>query len=106
MVKNVLLLPHTCYVKAHQAQVYMHASARSSTTSLAIGGALTFGDIQVEKDTIEQGLHTTNSSGKVVEAFGVVPPYPVDKIEGSVGTKGKDIVRSDGFCLACLVDHK
>ena len=85
----------------------MHASARSSTTSLAIGGALTIGDIQVEKDTIEQGLHTmTNSSDRVVEAFVVVPPYPVDTVEDSVGTKGKDVVRSDGFCLARPVDHK
>lgn len=61
-----------------------------SSTALSSGGALTFGDIEVEEVTVEQRLHTASDDGyDVIEAFVVVPPYPVDKVEGPVRAESK-----------------
>lgn len=72
-------------------------------TSLSI----TFSDIQVEEVTVKSCLDTSSNNGdKVIEPFIVVSVDPVNDVQSSVGTQGKQVMAGDCLCLASLGDHK
>ena len=68
---------------------------------------LTFSDVQIEKVAIQYRLHTASHDGnQVKETLKVEAVDPVDDVESSVSTKGKEIMAGDGLCLAGLADHE
>ena len=69
--------------------------------------SLTFCDVQVEEVTVESCLYTASNNGnKVIKSFKVETVNPVDQVQGTVGTKCKQVVACDGFCLTSLGYHE
>lgn len=67
----------------------------------------TFCDVQVKEVAIQYGLDNTGHDGnQVEESLKVITVDPVDKVKGTVGTQGEQVVTCDGLCLSCLADHK
>lgn len=67
----------------------------------------TLGNVEVEKVGKKHGLHNAGSNGNGIKvALSVVPVDPVQDVEASVETEGKEIVRGDVFCFASLGDHE
>lgn len=67
----------------------------------------TFGHIQVEEVTVEDGLyHPGHHCNLVVEIFSVVPPDPVSQIKSSIKPQKEKVVSGDGLCLPSPADHE
>lgn len=64
-------------------------------------------NVQVEEITVENCLHASGNDGNdVVETLCVVPVDPVENVEGTVRSKGEQIVAGDRLGLPCLRHHK
>lgn len=69
--------------------------------------APTFGHIQVEEVTVEDGLYySRHHSNLVIEILSLVPPDPVSQVECTVQPKEKQVVSSNGLSLSSLADHE
>lgn len=67
----------------------------------------TFGHIEIEEVTVEDGLyHTGNYSNLVVEILRVVAPDPVGNVESAVEAQEEKVVCRDGLCFPRLADHE
>lgn len=67
----------------------------------------TFGDVEIEEVTVEDGLyHPGNDSDLVVEILRVVPPDPVGNVESTVEAQEEEVVCRDGLRFPCLADHE
>ena len=74
---------------------------------MTLSRRLTFGNIEVEEVAVEHGLYASgNHSNQVEEALEVVAVDPVQDVQGTVWTQGKEIMRRDGLGLSGLADHK
>lgn len=68
---------------------------------------LAFGDIQIEEVAVENRLNTSsNDHDQIKEGFHVVAVNPVDYVEGTVKTQGKQVMACYGFSLTSLVQHE
>ena len=77
------------------------------TQTIITSPNITFSDIQVEEVTVKSCLDTSSNNGdKVIEPFIVVSVDPVNDVQSSVGTQGKQIMAGDCLCLASLGDHE
>lgn len=67
----------------------------------------TFGDVEIEEITVEDGLyHPRNDSDLVIEILCVVAPDPVGNVESTVEAQEEKVVCRDGLCFPCLADHE
>ena len=67
----------------------------------------TFSYIQVEEVAVKCCLYTSSYDGnKVIESLKIVSIDPIDNVQSTVGTKGKQIVAGDGLSFASLRYHK
>lgn len=67
----------------------------------------TFGDVEIEEVTVEDGLyHARNHGDLVVEILGVVAPDPVCNVESTVEAQEEKVVGRDGLSFPCLADHE
>lgn len=67
----------------------------------------TFGNVEIEEVTVEDGLyHPGNYSDLVVEILRVVAPDPVGNVESPVEAQEEKVVCRDGLCFPCLADHE
>jgi len=65
------------------------------------------GDVEIEEVTVQDSLHAASHNGDdVVETFAIEPEDPVEDVESTVGSKGKQIVAGDGFRLSGLAHHE
>lgn len=71
------------------------------------GGAPTFGHVQVEEVTVEDGLYySRHHRNLVIEVLSLVPPDPVSQVECPVQPKKEQVVSSNGLSLSGLTDHE
>lgn len=69
--------------------------------------APTFGHIQVEEVTVEDGLYySRHHCDLVVEVLRLVPSDPVGQVERPVQPKKEQVVSSDGLRLSGFTDHE
>lgn len=69
--------------------------------------APTFGHIQVEEVTVEDGLyHSRHHCDLVIEILSLVPPDPVSQVECPVQPKKEQVVSGNGLGLSSLADHE
>lgn len=63
----------------------------------------TFGNIEVEKVAIQDGLNDpSNYSNPVLEIFAIITVDPVEDVEGTIGAQSKQVVRCDRFSFSSL----
>lgn len=73
----------------------------------AAGPAPTFGHIQVEEVTVEDGLHyPRHHCNLVIEVLGLVAPDPVSQVERPIQPQEEQVVCGDGLGLSGLADHE
>lgn len=64
-------------------------------------------DVKIEEVGVEDGLDNSGDNGdRVEEALGVVSVDPVEDVEESVGTEGKEVVSGDGFGVSGAGQHE
>ena len=62
---------------------------------------LTLRYVEIEEVTVENSLHnSSHDCDPVMESFHVIPVDPVENVQGSVGSKSKQVVRSDCLCFS------
>lgn len=67
----------------------------------------TFGNVEIEEVTVEDGLyHSRNYSNLVVEILCVVAPDPVGNVESTIEAQEEKVVCRDGLCFPRLADHE
>jgi len=67
----------------------------------------TFGYVQVEEVTVENGLNTArHNRDEIKEPIKVVAIDPVEDVETAVDTEGKQVMTRDSLRLARLADHE
>ena len=68
---------------------------------------LTFGNVEIEEVTVQDGLdHTCHNGNHVKEALKVETPDPVEEVEGSIHAQEEQVVSGDGLRLTSLTDHE
>lgn len=69
--------------------------------------APTFGHIQVEEVTVEDGLYyPRHHCNLVIEILSLVSPDPVSQVECPVQPKKEQVMSSNSLSLSCLADHE
>lgn len=69
--------------------------------------APTFGHIQVEEVTVEDGLyHSRHHCNLVIEILSLVSPDPVSQVERPVQPQEEQVVGSNSLGLSSLADHE
>lgn len=68
---------------------------------------VTFCNVQPEEVAVKCCLDASSYNGnKVVESLKIVAVDPVDDVQGTVGTKCKQVVAGNGLRFAGLGNHK
>ena len=69
-------------------------------------GQPTFRDIEIEEITVEGSLNTTGNNGNpVIKVLHIESVDPIDYVEATIKTKGKQVVGGDGLSFTRLGDH-
>lgn len=64
-------------------------------------------DIQIEEVAVENGLDAaSNYHNQIKKALHVIAINPVDYVEGTVKTEGKQVMACYGLSLSSLVQHE
>lgn len=95
-------------INAKQAAAPLYVARVSSERFSFIPTYLpTFGNVEIEEVTVEDGLyHPRNYSDLVIEILHVVAPDPVGNVESPVEAQEEKVVCRDGLCFPCLADHE
>lgn len=63
--------------------------------------------VNVEKVRVETGLEDSGEDNNGFRSLAKQhPPDPVQQVEGTVGTQGHQVMRSNGFSLSCLLEKE
>lgn len=85
----------------HESRI-SSGSKRSDPTKLDL-----LCEVDVEKVAVQASLNRScNPDNPVHIALGIVAVDPIDKVQGTVSSKGKEIMSRDDLCLSCLCQHE
>lgn len=68
---------------------------------------LTFGNIQIEKVTIQHSLHYSSHNGnQIIMPFTPIAVNPIQNVQTSVRPQSKQVMRSDTLSLTSFAYHE
>lgn len=89
-----------------RCMISMEMSILSRHLELTVGLDDT-SNVKVEEIGVKNSLHNSGNDGNRVEkALGVVSINPVENVEESVGSEGKEVVGSDCFSVSSSGKHE
>lgn len=75
----------------------------SGIPGMNTAGLPTFGNVQIEKVTVENRLdYAGEDDDQIVVSLGEVPVHPVEQVQRTVAAQRKQVMAGDAFGLAGL----